>query len=175
LNRSARPPLHSFTLNQRLAEVDGTLARLVDEHPEAIIFRSLPNAGTLTTAAMLAGFGEDRQRWNGHQEVAARWGLAPVTIQSGKHRTVRRRRACDTTLHQAWLWFAFNTVRKEGCWARADYQARRKAGGDHYTALRCIADRWVKIAYRCWYAGVPYDEAFHQQRRVERQQPRRTK
>lgn len=72
---------------------------------------------------MLAGFGEDRERWNGHEEVAARWGVAPITIQSGKHRTVRRRRACNRTTHQAWLWFAFNTIRKTGCWARDVYQA----------------------------------------------------
>lgn len=162
-------------LNQRLTEVDERLQQLVDEHPEAIIFRSLPNTGTVTTAAMLAGFGEDRGRWNGHQEVAARWGVAPITLQSGKHRTVRRRRACDTTIHQAWLWFAFNTIRKEGCWARDDYQTKRKAGIAHYTALRGIADRWVKIAYRCWHDRVPYDEAYHQQRRAERMKPRTTK
>ncbi len=161
-------------LNERLAEVDQRLQQLVDEHSEAIIFRSLPNTGTVTTAAMLAGFGEDRERWNGHQEVAARWGVAPITLQSGKHRTIRRRRACDTTLHQAWLWFAFNTIRKEGCWARDDYQAKRKAGVEHYTALRGIADRWVKIAYRCWHDRTPYNENLHQQRRAERMKPRTT-
>ncbi|MBN2447699.1 MAG: hypothetical protein JXO22_13280 [Phycisphaerae bacterium] len=30
------------------------------------------DAGIATTSAMLAGFGEDRERWNGHQEVATR-------------------------------------------------------------------------------------------------------
>lgn len=162
-------------LNARLTEVDQALQKLVADHPDALIFHSLPNCGPTTTAAMLAGFGEDRQRWNGHQEVAARWGVAPVTIQSGKHRTVRRRRACEATLHQAWLWFAFNTVRKEGCWAREDYQAKRQAGCDHFTALRGIADRWVKIAYRCWYERTPYDEQLHQERRTARMQPRMTK
>lgn len=162
------------TLNQRLDEIDETLDELIEQHPEANIFESFPNCGTVTTAAMLSGFGEDRERWNGWQEVAARWGVAPITIQSGKHRVVRRRRACDTTLHQAWLWFAFNTIRKKGCWARADYQAKRKTGVGHYTALRGIADRWVKIAYRCWLDRVPYDEQLHQRRRAERKQPRMT-
>jgi transposase len=155
-------------LNERLTHTDQRLKELVDRHPEAAIFRSLPNTGTVTTAAMLAGFGEDRQRWDGHTEVAARWGVAPITIQSGKHKSVRRRAACDATLHQAWLWFAFNTIRKEGCWARSEYQAKRQAGVEHYTALRCIADRWVKIAYRCWHDRILYDEAYHQQRRNER-------
>jgi hypothetical protein len=161
-------------LNTRLAEVDAQLKKQIAQHPDAFILQSLPNCGTVTVSAMLAGFGEDRERWSGHEEVAARWGVAPVTIESGKHRTVRRRRACDTTLHQAWLWFAFNTVRKQGCWAREDYQAKRKTGTDHYTALRAIADRWVKIAYRCWHDRKPYDESYHQRRRAERMQSRMT-
>jgi transposase len=163
------------SLNRRLAAVEAQLAELVEQHPDAPIFRSLPHAGTVTAAAMIAGFGEDRQRWNGHQEVAARWGVAPITKQSGKHRAVHRRAACDTTLHQAWLWFAFNTIRKAGCWAREDYQVKRQSGTTHFTALRGLGERWVKIAYRCWQDRVLYDEAYHQQRRAERQQPRMTK
>lgn len=161
-------------INARLAEVEKAMAQEIAKHPDAFIFQSFPHCSTATVAAMLAGFGENRDRWNGHEEVAARWGMAPVTVQSGKHRSVHRRRACDTTLHQVWLWFAFNTVRKKGCWARDDYQAKRKNGTAHYTALRAIGGQWIKIANRCWYDRVPYDEAFHQQRRAERQQPRTT-
>jgi len=162
-------------INARLDDVEEALDEAIAKHPDAFIFQSFPQCGTATVAAMLAGFGEDRERWNGYPEVAARWGMAPITVQSGKHRTVRRRQACISTLHQAWLWFAFNTVRKEGCWARADYQAKRKRGTQHYTALRGIGDRWVKIAYRCWHDRVTYDEQLHQQNRTERQQPRTTK
>ncbi len=162
-------------LNQRLAEVGEALDEQIAKHPDAFIFQSFPNCATTTAAAMLAGFGEDRTRWNGYEEVAARWGVAPITIQSGKHRTVRRRRACNTTLHQAWLWYAFNTIRKPGCWAREHYPAKRKTGGQHYTVLRGLADHWIKIAYRCWHDRVPYDEQLHQQNRTERQQPRTTK
>ena len=139
---------------------------------DANIFRSLPVAGVVTTAPFLAGFGEDRQRWTGHEEVAARWGAAPVTQQSGKYRTVKRRMACDTTVHQAWIWFSFNTIRCESCWARSYYQDKRKTGMDHYTALRCTAQRWIKITYRLWYDRIQYDEEIHQARRRERQQPR---
>lgn len=162
------------SLDRRLAVVEAQLAELVEQHPDTPIFRSLPNAGVATVAAMIAGFGEDRQRWNGYEEVAARWGVAPVTQQSGKHREVHRRAACDETLHQAWLWFAFNTVRKPGCWARDEYQAKRKRGLGHYSALRGLGERWVKIAHRRWQDRVGYDEAYHQQRRAERQRPRMT-
>jgi len=162
-------------INRRLSEVDATLADWVARHPDAFIFQSLPSCGPATVAALLAGFGEDRQRWSGWEEVAARWGTAPITLQSGKHRTVRRRAACDSTMHQVWLWFAFNTIRKEGCWARTDYQAKRKGGGEHYTTLRAIADRWIKIAYRCWFNRTPYDEALHQRNRAERLKQRMPK
>ncbi|MFQ5353269.1 MAG: IS110 family transposase [Candidatus Binatia bacterium] len=159
-------------LNEQIAQIDKTLEDLIDEHPDASIFRSLPVTGTVTTATFLAAFGEDRERWDGHEELAARWGAAPVTQQSGKHRTVKRRMARDTTVHQGWLWFAFNTVCQEGCWAREYYREKRKTGTDHYTALRCTAQRWIKIIYRLWHDRIPYNEEIHQARRKERQAPR---
>ena len=162
-------------LNRRRAEVEAAQAERVAQHPDAFIFRSLPRCGANLVAAMLGGFGDDRQRWSGHEELAARWGAAPITIQSGKHRNVHRRRACDHTLHPVWIWYAFNTIQKHGCWAREDYQLSRSAGGEHYTALRCLAERWIKIAYRCWVDRVPYDEAVHQRNRTLRAQPNEAK
>ena len=159
-------------LHEQINEIDLKLAELIENHPDVNIFRSLPVAGVVTTATFLAGFGEDRQRWTGHEEVAARWGAAPVTQQSGKYRTVKRRMARDATVHQAWIWFSFNTIRQKDCWARSYYQEKRKSGTDHYTALRCTAQRWIKITYRLWYDQVLYDEEIHQARRKERQQPR---
>jgi transposase len=162
-------------LNRQLRDIDRRLGRLIDHHPDTHIFRSLPVAGAVTTATFLAGFGEDRDRWDGHEELTARWGSAPVTIQSGKHCRVKRRRARDATVHQAWLWFSFNTVRRKDCWARGYYQEKRRSGTSHYTALRCTAQRWIKIVHRLWQDRVPYDEQLHQARRHERQQPRNQK
>lgn len=159
-------------INTQIKKLDERLEKLVATHPDAVYFQSLPVHGTVTTATLLAGFGEDRERWDGCEEVAARWGVAPVTRQSGKHKSVKRRMARDTTIHQAWLWFAFNTITREGCWARDYYQDKRKTGTDHYTALRCTAQRWVKITYRIWYDRTLYDENHHQTRRRERKIPK---
>lgn len=159
-------------IRPELEKVETEMEKILAEHPDAFIFQSLPSARTCTVAAMLAGFGDDRDRWRGYEEVAARWGMAPITVQSGKYRSVRRRKACNTTLHQAWLWFAFHTVQKAGSWAREDYQAKRRGGAKHYTALRGIGDRWVKIAYRCWMNRTPYDEHLHQKHRAQRMAPR---
>lgn len=160
------------SLNRRIDEIDLLLAQLIESHPDVNIFRSLPVKGAVTIASFLAGFGEDRERWSGHEEVAARWGAAPITQQSGKHKTVKRRMACDSTIHQAWLWFSFNTITRPYCWARAYYQEKRKNGADHYTALRCLAQRWIRIVYRLWQDRLLYDEQLYQERRNARLKPK---
>lgn len=159
-------------LTEEVTKIDETLETLVQNHPDAVYFQSLPVHGTVTMATMMAAFGEDRQRWEGHEEVAARWGVAPVTHQSGKYKSAHRRRACDTTIHQAWLWFTFNTITREGCWARDYYRDKRKTGMKHYSALRCTAQRWVKITFRMWQDRTTYNEQYHQARRQERAAPR---
>jgi len=159
-------------LNAQLKEIESNLDEAIRTHPDAAIFESLPATGTLTVAALLSGFGEDRDRWAGHEELQTHWGTAPITIKSGKYRGVKRRQACDMTIHQSWIWFAFNTIQEEGCWAQEDYQAKRQAGCSHYTALRGIANRWVKIAFACWSTRTPYNEEYHQRNRNLRRNPR---
>lgn len=153
-------------LSERLAEVDRQLAQRVAEHPDAAIFQSLPVKGTATVAAFLCAFGQDRDHAPHWRELAARWGAAPVTVQSGKSRHVKRRRACDHVLNQAFLFFAFNTAFTEDCWAADYYKRKRAAGVDHYTALRCLAQRWIKILHRLWRNRVAYDEKLHQKNRL---------
>ncbi len=61
-------------------------------------------------------------------------GSAPVTVQSGRPRHVKRRRACDHTINQAFIFFASKTAFTESCWATEYYQSERTQGTDHYTA-----------------------------------------
>lgn len=152
-------------LAQSVNEIEAELERLVAEHPDAGVFQSLPAHGTATTAALLSAFGEDRDNTPSWRELAARWGVAPVTVQSGRSRHVKRRRACDHVINQALLFFAFRTAFTPGCWAADFYQAKRRNGVDHYTALRCLAQRWVKIIHRLWGDRIHYDEHIHQTNR----------
>ena len=32
---------------------------------------------------------------------------------------------------------------------------------NHTAALRCLGQRWVKILWKMWQTGTPYDEALH--------------
>ena len=95
-------------------------------------------------------------------------GASPLTIQSGKHCNIRRRHAADQTLSQALMQFAFNTAFTAGCWASDFYQRKRAEGKAHYTALRCLAQRWLKILHRMWKDRVPYNEQHHQNNQRQR-------
>lgn len=152
-------------LVQAIRRIDEKLRQLAAQHPDAEIFQSLPVSGTQTVSALLAAFGEDRENAPAWEVLAARWGVAPITKQSGKSRLVHRRAACDHDVNQSLLFFAFNTAFKDGCWAADYYQRKRAEGKEHYTALRCLAQRWVKILYRIWMNRTPYDEQLHQANR----------
>ena len=147
----------------QLAEVENRLQELIQQHPDTELVQSLPVRGPLTAAALLAGFGTGQLvNW---RELAARWGVAPVTKQSGKSRYAIRRRACDKFMCQTLIFFAFNTAQVKGCWARQYYQDKRDQGTEHFTALRCLAQRWLKVLSAMWRDGVPYDEQLHQNNR----------
>jgi transposase len=150
-----------------LAELETTLSALVERHPDGFIFNSLPCHGTATVATLLAAFGDDRQNPTPWRDLAAAWGTSPVTIASGKSRLVRRRQACNRLLNQTLTFFAFNTANRTACWASSYYRDKRRQGTEHYTALRGLAQRWVKILYRLWYDRIPYDETVHQRNRQQ--------
>jgi transposase len=151
-----------------LTELQATLASLVERHPDSFIFNSLPCHGTTTVATFLAAFGDDRRHPTPWRELAAAWGASPVTIASGKSRLVKRRWACNHQFNQTLNFFAFNTTNRAQCWAAAYYQEKRQQGTPHYTALRCLAQRWIKVLYRLWADRLTYDETIHSRNRQQR-------
>ena len=44
-------------------------------------------------------------------------------------------------------------------WAGAYYRMRRDKGALHHVAVRSLAYKWLRILYRCWKDGEPYDDA----------------
>jgi transposase len=155
-------------LTDHITHIEAQLQSAIRAHPDAAIFESLPVKGTATVSTLLAAFGEHRDIEVTWQERAARWGVAPVTVQSGRSRHVKRRCACDHTVNQALLFFAFKTAFTDGCWAADYYQKKRATGTDHYTTLRCLAQRWVKILHRLWSDRILYCEALHTNNRRTR-------
>jgi len=43
-------------------------------------------------------------------------------------------------------------------WAKAYYAQQRARGSSHQAALRALAFKWIRIAFRCWQNRTPYDE-----------------
>ncbi len=59
------------------------------------------------------------------------------------------------------MWWAFNSI-KVSPWAAAAFREARDLRGQHYhRALRGLAARWMRILWRCWCDGVPYDPIRH--------------
>jgi transposase len=143
----------------------GVLERRIAEqlalHPDGGIFRSLPRSGSVRAAALLAEIGDCRERFPTPASLACLAGATPSTRQSGQHRAVTFRFACDKKLREALLDFAEDS-RHANLWAADLYRRARVRGKSHPHAGRILARAWVDVIWRCWQDRVPYDPARHQ-------------
>lgn len=147
-------------LNRSIKDLDRSVVAHLDEHPDAVVFRSLPRAGQVSAAQMLAEWGDCREAYDGPEAVAALSGMAPVTRRSGKHLAVGFRWACNTRFRNAMARFADNS-RHASPWAAQVYAAALDRGADHPHAVRILARAWIRVIFRCWQDGVAYDPARH--------------
>ncbi len=147
-------------LNGAIKDLDRPVAARLGEHPDGQIFTSLPRPGQINAAQMPAEWGDCRQAYDGPDSVAALAGTTPVTRQSGKHRSVEFRWACNKRFRRAVTTFADNS-RHASPWAASVYAAARAAGKDHPHAIRILARAWIRVIWPCWVNGVPYDPARH--------------
>ena len=147
-------------LNGAVKDLDRSVAAHLGEHPDGPVFTSLPRSGQINAAQMLAEWGDCRQAYDGPDSVAALAGVTPVTRQSGKHRGVEFRWACNKRFRRAVTTFAGNS-RHASPWAAQIYAEARAAGKDHPHATRILARAWIRVIWPCWVNGVPYDPARH--------------
>jgi transposase len=136
---------------------DKAIAEVSRQHPCWAIAQSLPGAGPVMAPRLLAAMGNG-QRYQTAQEMQCATGIAPVTVASGRTRTIQFRRACPKFLRQTFHEWAEHS-RKTCRWARVYYDQLRAAGKRHHVALRALAFKWQRILFRCWKDGIPYDES----------------
>ena len=148
------------SLRTQVDELEARIAELLDAHPDAAIFRSLPRSGTVRAAALLAEIGDCRARFPDPESLACLAGVAPSTRASGRHRAVTFRWAADKKLRDALCDFAGDSWRGNA-WAHARYRQLRAAGKRHPHAERVLARSWAHVIWRCWQDRVPYDPAKH--------------
>lgn len=143
-----------------LKDLDRSVTATLGEHPDAPIFTSLPRSGQINAAQMLAEWGDCRQAYDSPDAIAALAGATPVTKESGKHRAVHFRWACNKRFRQAITTFADNS-RHSSDWAADVYTRARARGHDHPHAIRVLARAWIRIIWRCWNDHTAYDPNRH--------------
>jgi transposase len=144
----------------KIGELSARIEHTVTELPDGRIVMSLPRAGRLCAAQILAEIGTVRERYPTDHQLAAEAGVCPVTYESGKHRSVTFRWACNHRLRRAITCLADNS--RHACpWAASRYAAARARGCDHPHAIRILARAWIRVLWRLWTDRCPYDPAQH--------------
>jgi transposase len=147
-------------IGSSLKDLSRSVTARLGEHPDGTIFTSLPRPGQINAAQVLAEWGDCREAYDSADAVAALAGLTPVTKESGKHRAVHFRWACNTRFRVAVTTFADNS-RHVSPWAANIYAGAIARGHDHQHAIRILARAWARVIYRCWIDGIPYDPERH--------------
>jgi transposase len=131
------------------------------EHSDVTIIRSMPGIGTRVAARMLAEASQplvDRA----YPVMRAYLGVAPVTKQSGRRRTVSMRYACNLRLRNAAYHWARTGTQHDSA-SRTYYMTLRARGHSHGRALRSVADRLLRILMTLLNRGQTFDPNHGQQ------------
>jgi transposase len=153
------------SLVAQIATLTAAVEHAVEVHSDGPTFTPLFRTGRVCAAMLVAELGDDRGRFMSADHLAAEGGVAPVTRESGKHRSVTFRWACNKRLRVALVTIA-DTTRHTHPWAREIYQSARARGCDHPHATRILARAWCRVLWRCWQDGVAYDPAKHRAARA---------
>lgn len=154
-------------LHSTVADFDALIQEVFDHHPDCDIFKSLPGAGPVLAPRLAATMGSRRERYQEAANLQSLSGIAPVTKQSGKSRSIHRRYRCPVFMKQTFHEFAGQSI-YHCAWAAAYYQHQRGKGCSHHTALRALAFKWQRIIWKCWQTRTPYDDALYNQSLIKR-------
>ncbi len=157
-------------LMQAIEQIDQQIKTRYATMADRKIFDSLPGAGAQLSPRLFVAFGTDRARYRDASELQKYSGIAPVIESSGNKSWTHWRYNCPTFIRQTFVEWAGQTVRFS-FWARAYYDQQKQKGKPHNTIIRSLAFKWIRIVFRCWQEGVPYDEAKYLQALRERGSP----
>ena len=145
-------------LNEQVTVMEGTVGELFRRHPDAGIYLSQPGIGVITGARALGEFGDAPGRYASAKARKNYAGTSPLTIESGKKKTVHARWIRNKHLASALRAQALGALNTSPG-ARAYYDEQRDAGTGHDEALRRLASRLAGILHGCLKTGQPYSEA----------------
>src|SRR4029077_8676354 len=131
-------------LLEQIKHYDHETSDLFLSHPDSQIFLSLPRAGKRLSPRLLAGGGDERDRYGSAASVQALAGTSPVAYASGNYAKAHRRYACVKPFRNVLYQFAWQSTFQES-WTAAYYQRKPSDGKSHSTAVRTLANVWVRI------------------------------
>lgn len=147
-------------LRATIRALDTAITNAVRNHPYALLIAGLPRIGTINLGQVVGEIGPMLERATTCAQLTAETGAAPVTKESGKHRTVHFRHAVNRRARQALMTFADNS-RHGSDWAATIYNDARARGKRHPHAVRILARAWLRIIWACWRDKTCYDPAIH--------------
>ena len=147
-------------LQAQLKALEDQIETQLLAHPDAAVFTSLPKAGIVRAARLLAEIGDCRGRYPTPESLTSSAGATPSTRQSGKVKIVSFRWAVDKELRGAVMDFAGDS-HHANAWAADLYRKARARGHDHPHATRILARAWLHVIWRCWHDGVAYEPDRH--------------
>jgi transposase len=116
---------------------------------------------------LLVKFGDDRARFPAPGSVQALAGTCPVTEKSGKRKVIKFRRSCDREFRHITQQWAMHSL-DQSVWANAYYRQILPRCHSKSHAYRCLANRWLAIAWKLWQTQQLYDETYHLRQRAQR-------
>ena len=124
---------------------------------DAAIVQSLPGAGTIVSATLLA------EAWQllaerDYPRLRSLSGVAPVTKRSGKTTHISMRRACNNRLRDGVYHWTLSCLRRDER-SKAHYAQLRARGHNHGRAIRGVADRLLNLLIALLRRGEPFDPA----------------
>jgi hypothetical protein len=144
-------------LNEQIKIMEAKVSELFRRHPDAAVYLSQPGIGDVTGARALGEYGDAPGRYESAKARRNYAGTSPLTIQSGKKKTVLARYIRNKHLIDALHAQAMSAlIGSPG--ARAYYDELRGSGHEHEDALRRLAGRLTGILHGCLKTGAPYNE-----------------
>jgi transposase len=136
----------------------------ITNHPDYPIFLSFPGIGEISSARMIALFGDNRNLYKNVSTIQSIAGTCPVTEKTGYdsynkkgHKFIYFRKASNKVFRSFVYNIAFSSLTKAG-WVKAYYDKQRAKGHTHPHAIRCLANLELKILFSMWKNKTLYDE-----------------
>jgi transposase len=156
------PLLHTLHTQRKqiLSRMEAVLGQMQEEeqareHRDVRVLLSMPGAGRIVAATMLAEASQALAERDYHA-LRSYAGVAPITRQSGHHRVTGMRRSCNQRLRNAVYHWSLGSIQYDPR-SHEHYAALRKKGHSHARALRGVADRLLAVLTAMLKAGTSYD------------------